>query len=249
MDTMDQWLGNSQVRNSLKIHQISHWEWCINQYGHPMHYNAETFESAHKPFVKKNARVISHRYAQMGIIALLKRDMMHRIVNGPDNTAHAKNSRGLLLLGNDHLFPVRTWANLKVIHNLVLTEEMTHWEPQWKFNMKNKLWLNRHLCWIARGHAVEWMQGDDEKYGIVEGIFVSDGIVGLIVRVAVTDDREFPLTESTEVDKECPNLVVKDVSEVVLWEDVKESLDPVQLISDWRHYADDKKFFLNRYIT
>jgi hypothetical protein len=155
---------------------------------------------------------------------------------------------GLMLLGYHPTQPCRSWQNILGEYPIDQEIILRDWDLQWRFNMRNKLWLPQYTCWLCRGHGVEWIEEGFARYGLVQEVFESDGFVGLIVQSAEEDGRYFPPAEITEVDKECPNLIITEMSRIVLWEDVKESLKPAQLIRDWRHYDDERKYFLNRYI-
>jgi hypothetical protein len=249
MDEMDKDLQFGKVRNSLKIHQLSHWEEVILEFGHPMHYNAETYESAHKSLVKKNSGVISFRYAHSGLIGLLKRDMLQRIVNGADDSAAKQNLRGLVVMGYDKIQPRRTWSNIKEFFNVVEDGTVYSWNPYWSCLMRNKVWESKQSLWLNLGNGIEWLEDWVPRFGVLTAIIQRGEDIALVILAFEEDDRVFPHTENTELDDECPNVIEGDHCCVMLWEDIKESIRPVQMIMDWRHYESEKKFFINRYMT
>jgi hypothetical protein len=155
MDGMDVQLGTRMTRNSVKMHHCLHWGDMIKEFGHPSNYNAETFESAHRPFVKKNAGVVSYRYPSTNLFQLLKRDLMHRIVVGTHGVPRTLNAAGSLTRGGgekerlDHLllrYNCGPSPDMMTAHN-------------GNIRTKNAAWLRVPKCWIRPGHWIEWVRG------------------------------------------------------------------------------------------
>jgi hypothetical protein len=146
--------GINDFARSIKVHHILHWPEHIRRFGCTSNYNTETFESAHKVFVKSVAGVVSQRWKHGGILSMLRRECRKRalglaFLSDTVLNWREKNLRdqGKEVADIGHYL----WRKYNMDQNNqweMYDTKPCHWGAAWCVNEK---------CWIRPGHALQWV--------------------------------------------------------------------------------------------
>jgi hypothetical protein len=139
---------------SIKVHHTMHWTQCIRRFGCTSNYNSETFESAHKVFVKSVAGVVSQRWKHGGIMSMLRRECRKRALGicFPKSARLNAQESNLREVG----LPVEDLgAYLQREYDLEINED---WDAFTSVpNKYGAAWSHVEKCWLRPGHALQWV--------------------------------------------------------------------------------------------
>jgi hypothetical protein len=154
LEEVEKVTGAKDFGQSIKVHHIVHWPEHIRRFGCTSNYNTETFESAHKLFVKSVAGVVCQRWKHGGILSMLRRECRKRALGLSFVSTRALNHRERNL--REESAVVENMSEYLFVHYDLDPNEMwdgyetkpSHWGAAWCVNEK---------CWIRPGHALQWV--------------------------------------------------------------------------------------------
>jgi hypothetical protein len=143
MQDLSRLASDQLITASVKFHKIGHWAACVRNFGQPGHYDGQTFESAHKVFVKPmrgrvnqsgiGAERATMRHQQLALV--------HRDINQGQSS-------------DDEDDGIREWSlrNLTKQQTRLLPRPNITTTPTLK--LFDKLYVPYLLQWIREGYAV-----------------------------------------------------------------------------------------------
>jgi hypothetical protein len=149
---------------NIKVHFIRHWSSIIRTFGATANYNSETFESAHKEFVKPYRGKVTSQIHNAGK-GVMSRDALAAIHQRNDNSMNAGERKAKR----------RRTRGKKLASALQLSEIPQQHRHQLQGIVSS---LQSALCgtagWLQRGHCVNFIGDGENHFGKITGIYSDD---------------------------------------------------------------------------
>jgi len=183
IDLLAQLVTGDHVINGIKFHMILHWSEIISLFGAPANYDTETWDSAHKVFVKPWISKLGHSPGQV----LMQKDQLSSLHSThpllPEDRENGK-TRGVYgyFTIRDLLFEWQ--GQLKRVAAIDDTTPIT---------IMNAVWSRESNCWVREGHAI-MINCSPSLLGLVRGLVVIDKVLYIVLDHL---QRKTPSVQST----------------------------------------------------
>eukprot|EP00298_Acanthocystis_sp_HF-20_P015298 c21092_g1_i1.p1 GENE.c21092_g1_i1~~c21092_g1_i1.p1 ORF type:complete len:421 (+),score=58.52 c21092_g1_i1:602-1864(+) len=230
------------IKAMIKFHQSCHWEQVIRRFGMPSNFNSETFESAHKYFIKKHMGNLGRNVEG----TILFRDQVSDLHIIPPPPEPEKQDQTYVY----GLMTKSLVSELEDIYRQVfltfkndsLNEEILRFN---RFFSRSLFELGNRTGWIAIGNSISYRNGSKIVRGLVKAVFQLGEEFFIVYQKYVAST---PPKKSKRSIMQCHFSCFKLNNVLVLKQIGSEFIDPIPLLME-KDITEEGNFFENPYVV